>query len=72
MRRIPNFLVMLVMLLAFGPLALRADPPDYAGTAFDKMQTTTDDAALFFGVVVALAVLVTGFFLGRKWLRSVG
>jgi hypothetical protein len=44
----------------------------YAGTTFDAVQEVADDATIFFGVVVVLAVLVTGFFVGRKWLRSVG
>jgi len=44
----------------------------YAGTTFDAVQEVADDATIFFGVVVVLAVLVTGFFVGRKWLRRVG
>lgn len=51
---------------------VRAQPPTYEGTTFDAIQVATDDATLYFGVVVALAVLVTGFFLGRKWLKRVG
>lgn len=58
-------------LLSVPSLALAADPT-YAGTAFAKLQTTLNDSALFFGAVLLIAVLVTGFFLGRKWLRSVG
>lgn len=46
--------------------------PAYTGTTFDAVQEVMDDATLFFGVVVALAVLVTGFFLGRRWLARVG
>ena len=51
-------------------LGLVADPT-YAGNAFDKITSTTDDASLYFGLVVALCVLVTGFFLGRKWLKGI-
>lgn len=29
------------------------------------------DATTLFGVVVVLAVTVTGFFLGRKWLKKI-
>jgi len=46
--------------------------PAYTGTAFDQIQEVADDGALFFGVIVALAIVVTGFFLGRRWLRRVG
>lgn len=69
MKMIRNFLLFLAA-LAFS-LAARAEDPEYAGSAFDSITQTTNDASLFFGVVVALAVLVTGFFLGRKWLKSV-
>jgi hypothetical protein len=58
-------------LLSVPSLALAADPV-YTGTAFDKLQIALNDSALFFGAVLLIAVLVTGFFLGRKWLRSVG
>jgi hypothetical protein len=51
---------------------MRADPPAYTGTVFDGLQEVIDDAGLFFGVVIALAVIVTGFFLGRRWLAKVG
>jgi len=68
LNRFLGFLVAFV----FSALALRADPPEYDGTTFNTLQVVADDAALFFGVVVALAIIVTGFFLGRRWLRSVG
>jgi len=41
------------------------DPEGPLGAALTSAET-------FFGVVVALAILVTGFFLGRRWLRRVG
>jgi len=67
-----KLLCVALLLVAFGPLALRADPPEYATTAFTNIQDVTDDGALYFGVVTALAVVITGFFLGRRWLRRVG
>jgi len=45
--------------------------PTYEGTTFDALQIVSDDATLYFGVIVALAVLVTGFFLGRRWLKRI-
>lgn len=46
--------------------------PEYDGTVFDGLTDVVLDGALFFGLIVVVALLVTGFFLGRKWLRSVG
>lgn len=54
------------------PAALAQTPPTYTGNVFDKLQVTTEDGLLYFGFIAAAAVLVTGFFLGRKWLRRVG
>jgi len=59
------------VVLGLLPAALFAQPV-YTGNAFDSMQEVTDDATLFFGVIIVIAILVTGFFLGRRWLRRVG
>lgn len=61
-----------LLLCLFGMTVNALAQPVYTGNTFDKVQTVSEDATLFFGVVVVLAVLVTGFFLGRKWLRRVG
>ncbi len=67
-----NIRGLLLFLLALALTSIvRAAPPSYAGNTFDGLQTATDDASLYFGVLVALAIVVTGFFLGRKWLKSV-
>lgn len=70
MKYIRNLLLFLSV-LALGIIA-KADPPSYSGNSFDAVQTAADDATLFFGVIVVLAVLVTGFFVGRRWLKRVG
>jgi len=57
--------------IATGTILL-AQAPTYTTTAFDSIQEVADDSSLFFGVIVAVAVIVTGFFLGRRWLRRVG
>lgn len=36
-----------------------------------EITTALGTATTLFGVVVTLAVLVTGFFVGRSWLRKV-
>jgi len=64
--------ILMMILAVVAAVIVRADPPEYAGVAFDSIQEVTDDATLYFGVIVTLAVLVTGFFLGRKWLKRVG
>ena len=61
----------LLLLAIYCPVALLAAPPVYAGSAFDKSQELTDDGLLFFGVIIAGAVVVTGFFKGRQWLKKV-
>lgn len=61
-----------VLSLLSGSALLQAAPPAYAGSAFDQIQEVADDGMLFFGVIIAGAVIVTGFFLGRKWLKRVG
>lgn len=61
-----------LLALGLSGLSLRADAPEYAGNAFDHMQEVADDGLLFFGVIVAAAIVVTGFFLGRRWLRRIG
>jgi len=52
------------------PSSLFAQPA-YTGAAFDSMQEVADDGTLFFGVIVVLAVLITGFFVGRRWFKRV-
>jgi len=52
------------------PASLLAQPA-YTGAAFDSMQEVADDGTLFFGVIVVLAILVTGFFVGRRWFKRV-
>jgi len=44
----------------------------YTGNAFDQIQIVADDGMIFFGVIIAGAVIVTGFFLGRRWLKRIG
>lgn len=36
-----------------------------------EITAAVGSATTLFGVIVVLAVAVTGFFLGRKWLRKV-
>jgi len=36
-----------------------------------QITTALGTATTLFGVVITLAVLVTGFFVGRRWLRKV-
>jgi len=71
MKNLTSRLLTLLLLAIFCPVALLADPPAYAGSAFDKSQELTDDGLLFFGVIIAGAVIVTGFFKGRQWLKKV-
>ncbi len=46
--------------------------PTYTGNAFDDIQAVASDGMLFFGFIVAAAIIVTGFFLGRRWFARVG
>lgn len=64
------WLFVCLAVLGILPASLFAQPV-YTGSAFDSIQETTDDATLFFGVIIILAVLVAGFFVGRRWLRRV-
>ena len=64
--------ILFFALCIFCPALALADPPEYTGSAFDQIQIVADDGMLFFGVIIAGAIIVTGFFLGRKWLRRVG
>lgn len=68
----PWHLLMAAVFVLVSSTLRAAEPPEYEGTVFSSLQAVIDDASLFFGVVVALAIVVTGFFLGRRWLRSVG
>lgn len=70
MKLINKLLALLTFLFGSVLVALAA-PPAYTGHGFDDVQTLTDDGSLYFGVVIALAVIITGFFLGRRWLRRV-
>lgn len=36
-----------------------------------EITTMLTDATTLFGLVATLAVLVTGFFIGRKWIKRV-
>lgn len=57
------------------PVAAQTIPdeaPEYTGSVFDELTETLLDGGLFFGVIIAMALVVTGFFLGRKWLARVG
>jgi len=64
----------LVIVGVFAPVIAQAqiEEPEYTGTVFDSVTAVALDGALFFGVIVAICVLVTGFFLGRKWLKRAG
>lgn len=53
-------------------LLLAQTAPEYEGNAFDKIQEVAGDGMLFFGFIIAAAIIITGFFLGRRWLRRVG
>jgi len=55
----------------FTVVSMRADPPEYAGAAFDQMQEVLDDGALFFGALIAVAIIIIGFIKGRAWFRRV-
>jgi len=37
----------------------------------DEIETALTDATTLFAAVVVLAVTVTGFFLGRRWLKRI-
>lgn len=64
---------MALMALGLGAASLHAQTaPEYEGGAFDQIQEVASDGMLFFGFIIAAAVIVTGFFLGRRWLRRVG
>ena len=54
------------------PGLLAQTSPDYAGSVFDELTEVALDGSAFFGLIVAIAVIVTGFFVGRKWLARVG
>jgi len=69
MKLLKTFLGFLLALLT---ATLCLAQPVYDGTTFDTLQVVTDDATLYFGVIVTICILVTGFFLGRRWLRRVG
>lgn len=45
--------------------------PEYTGTAFDKITETSLDGFLFLLVVMAIGIVATGYFVGRKWFRRV-
>jgi hypothetical protein len=73
MRNLLNRLFVAVLGLLLLPLTMMAQTvPEYEGTAFDKSQALANDGMLFFGFIIAGAIIVTGFFLGRRWLRRVG
>lgn len=62
-----------VLALLLLPLSMSAQTaPTYTGGAFDQIQVVAGDGMLFFGYIIAAAIIVTGFFLGRRWLRRVG
>jgi len=52
-------------------VSLLAQAPNYTGSAFDQVQILADDGLLFFGVIIAAAVVVVGFFKGRQWFKKV-
>ncbi len=62
---------MLLVALGFGPVLALAAPPAYTGGAFDQVQILADDGLLFFGVIIAAAIVITGFFLGRRWMKKI-
>jgi len=53
------------------PFNYAVTAPSYGDSVFDGLTSTLVDGALFFGVVAVIAVLITGFFKGRSWLRRV-
>jgi len=60
----------LLLVSVFGAaVCLRADPPEYTGAAFDQVQILADDGLLFFGVIIAAAIIIVGFFKGRQWFK---
>lgn len=56
------------LLAAYTPYVVPTD----VGSMFDGFDVLIENFSVLFGVVVVAAVLVTGFFLGRKWLSRVG
>lgn len=65
MNRNKKMIAAALLLAASTSAAFATDPEP---TAIDSAITT---AQTLFGTVAALCVLVTGFFLGRKWLKRV-
>ncbi|MBL9214403.1 MAG: hypothetical protein JNG83_02895 [Opitutaceae bacterium] len=61
----------LVFLGLVSPALLMAQVPEYDGNAFDQVQILADDGMLFFGVIIAAAVIVVGFWKGRQWFRKI-
>jgi len=51
------------------PIAYDLAAPDYTGTVFTKMTAALIDGALYFGAIAVMCILVTGFFVGRRWFR---
>lgn len=73
MRAFINRLFAVIAAICLLPAAVNAQSaPTYGGTVFDTLTDVALDGSLFFGLIVVIALLVTGFFLGRKWLKRVG
>jgi len=64
-------LALILTMFVFVTGAFAQESPEYATTAFDKIQLLFDDGALLFGVVVALAIVIMGFWKGRAWFKRV-
>lgn len=77
MKKIFGWFAILVLTVLHA-LAVTVTPTDYAlaeptytGGGFTEMTVLATDSLLFLGVVVVIAILVTGFFKGRAWFKRV-
>jgi len=62
----------MLLLLLCGALSVQAQTaPTYTGAAFDNIQEVAGDGMLFFGYIIAAAIIIMGFFKGRSWFRKV-
>jgi len=69
--RLLRFYALLLLALCGCLTAQAQTAPTYTGNAFDAIQEMAGDGMLFFGYIIAAAIIVTGFFLGRRWLKRV-
>jgi hypothetical protein len=59
------------ILLAVAAAAVVTSSSRATGTSYDSITTLVTDGTTLFGAIVVLAASVTGFFLGRKWVKRI-